>query len=192
MVALEDAAFDGWSWEMIERSAEKAGHGRDMASAAFPGKLKDVLMHFSDWADREMLSRLKGLDPDSMRVRDRIRLAVQTRIHTLREHKEAVRYSTGYWLRPFRKYEAGKMVWKTADRIWEWAGDTSTDYNRYTKRGLLSGILTSTTLVWMDDDTDDQSKTMRFLDRRIDNVMQLGKVIGRFKNFKPGMKSAEA
>lgn len=181
MAALDDAAFDGWSWEMVEGAAEKAGYERDMAAAVFPGQLKDMLKHFSDWADRDMMARLKGIDPSSMRVRDRIRLAVQTRFYALKDHKEAVRYSTGYWMRPFRKYDAGRMVWKTADIIWNWAGDTATDYNRYTKRALLSGIITSTTLAWINDETDDQSKTLRFLDNRIDNVMQLGKIIGRVK-----------
>ncbi|MEM6781061.1 MAG: COQ9 family protein [Pseudomonadota bacterium] len=188
MTALEDVAFDGWSWEIIEAAAEKAEHDRDMATAVFPNKLKDVLIHFSDWADRDMLKRLEGIDPSSMRVRDRVRLAVQTRFYALKDYKEAVRHSTGYWLRPFRKYEAGKMVWQTADKIWEWAGDTSTDYNKYTKRGLLSGVLTSTTFAWMNDETEDQSKTLRFLDSRIDNVMQLGKVIGRVKSMTGRLK----
>ncbi len=190
MAALDDAAFDGWSWKMVESAAEKAGYERDMAAAVFPGQLKDVLKHFSDWADRDMIERLKGIDPSSMRVRDRIRLAVQTRFYALKDHKEAVRYSTGYWMRPFRKYDAGRMVWKTADVIWNWAGDTATDYNRYTKRALLSGIVTSTTLAWINDETDDQSKTLRFLDNRIDNVMQLGKIIGRVKGMAPNKQSA--
>lgn len=189
MAALDDAAFDGWSWEMVEDAAEKAGHGRDMAAAVFPGRLQQVLIHFSDWADRDMLTRLEGIDPESMRVRDRVRLAVQTRFYSLKDHKEAVRYSTGYWLRPLRKYEAGRMVWRSADRIWQWAGDTATDYNRYTKRALLSGVLTSTTMAWINDDTEDQSKTLRFLDNRIDNVMQLGKIIGRVKGMAASRRS---
>jgi len=182
LLALDDAAFDGWSWEVVQGAAEKAGYEKHMATAVFPGKLKDVLIHLSDWADRQMLERLKDIDPESMRVRDRVRLAVQTRLSVLKDHKEAVKNSTGYWLRPFRKYEAARIVWRTADTIWNWAGDTSEDYNRYTKRGLLSGVLTSTMLYWMNDTSSDMGKTLRFLDNRIENVMQLGKIIGTVKS----------
>lgn len=39
---------------------------------------------------------------------------------------------------------AMKTTWKTADIIWIFAGDKSTDFNYYSKRLLLSGIYTAT------------------------------------------------
>lgn len=179
--AIAAADADGWSMEGVEAAARKAGYKPEMVRAVFPGGMKDVIAHFSDMADRNMLSRLSGIDPQTMRVRERVKLAVQTRFSVLKPHKQAARHAAGYWLRPFRKYEAAKIVWRTADRIWEWAGDTATDYNRYTKRGLLSGVLASTFLAWMNDDSPDMRRTLSFLDNRIDNVMQLGKVMGKAK-----------
>jgi ubiquinone biosynthesis protein COQ9 len=191
-VALEDAAFDGWNADMVQAAAEKAGYERAMAKAVFPDIVTDILVHLSDWADRQMLEKLEEIEPESMRVRDRIRLAVQTRLSVLKDHKESVKASSRYWLHPFRKFQAAKMVWSTADCIWDWAGDTATDYNRYTKRGLLSGVLTSTMLYWMNDDSENQEKTLRFLDSRIENVMQLGKVISTVKSrVKPTMKPGQ-
>ena len=35
---------------------------------------------------------------------------------------------------------AAKNIWQTADIIWFFAGDKSTDFNYYTKRTLLSGV----------------------------------------------------
>ncbi len=78
-----------------------------------------------------------------------------------------------------RKPAATKMVWYSADKIWEWAGDTATDYNRYTKRGLLSGVITATMLVWVHDKSEGYQKTSDFLDRRIDNVLVVGKLAGK-------------
>ena len=65
------------------------------------------------------------------------------------------------------------------DAIWRAAGDTSTDYNFYTKRLILSGVYTSTAAVWFGDDTDGFEKTWAFLDRRIEDVMQIEKVKGK-------------
>jgi len=178
---LNDVPFEGWNWDVIERASVRLGYEADMAQAVFPARMKDVLKTFSNWADKQMLAKLEKTDPEALRVQDRVRLAVRTRLEVLAPHKEAVRISVSYWLRPFRKWQAPSMVWQTAGVIWKWSGDKSEDYNYYTKRGLLSGIITSTILAWLSDDSADMHVTLGFLDRRIANVMKLGSFIGKLK-----------
>lgn len=183
--ALPNVMFDGWCWDMVERAAVEAGHEPSVAAAIFPEKILDVLDGFSDLADREMLSILADKNPDDMRIRDRIAAGVMARFEYLQAHKEAVRESASYWAIPIRKPRAAKIVWRSADQIWNWAGDEAKDYNHYTKRGLLSGILVSTMLVWLDDPSEDMRVTREFLERRIENVLFVGQTIGRFmKGFK--------
>jgi ubiquinone biosynthesis protein COQ9 len=179
MALLPDLAFDGWCWTAVENAAVKAGFDPAMAEAVFPGRLKDAVAHFSDWADRQMLKRLSKTDSESMRVRDRIRLAVTERLNVLQPWKEAVRLSSRFWSVPSRAARPAKLMWRTADRIWDWAGDTAQDYNRYTKRALLTGILGSTTLAWLSDQDEGMTATKDFLDRRIDNVMAIGRILGK-------------
>jgi len=62
------------------------------------------------------------------------------------------------------------------DEIWYQAGDTTTDHNWYIKRGLLTGIYTSTELYLLTDASEKQSDTWGFLDRRIDDMVNLGHV----------------
>jgi ubiquinone biosynthesis protein COQ9 len=54
-------------------------------------------------------------------------------------------------------------------------GDTSTDFNWYTKRATLSGVYGSTVLFWLGDDSPGHAATWEFLDRRIADVMQIEK-----------------
>ena len=193
LAALADVPFDGWAWAVIEQAGEKAGYDRDMVAEAFPDKIQSILLHFSNWADREMLARLEDVSCEDMRIRDRVRRGVAERLNVLEPYKESVRASGSYWLNPFRKITAGKMVWQSADKIWIWAGDTSTDYNHYTKRALLSGVITSTMLAWFNDHSDNREETLAFLDRRIDNVLKIGKLagglIGRVSSLKSGLKN---
>lgn len=179
--ALLDIEFEGWSDETIARAAEREGGSPAMVKAVFPNGLKDVLKGFADLADREMLAALEGVDPENLRIRDRVRTALMARYAWLNQYKEAERQALQYWAFPMRKPSAAKIVWRTADRIWDWTGDTATDYNRYTKRGLLSGVIVSTTLAWLNDPSEDMDNTKAFLDRRIENVMQLGKVLSKVK-----------
>ncbi len=178
---LEHVAFDGWHWDVVLQAGHEAGHSEATIRAVFPEKLMGVLDHFAAWADREMMRALEGVDPSEMRVRDRVRAAVLARFDVLAPHKEAVRQSLQFWIVPTRKPRAVKITWRTADMIWDWAGDTATDYNRYTKRGLLSGVIAATTLAWLNDASEDMNVTKAFLDRRIENVMQFGKIVSRFK-----------
>ena len=179
--ALDDVAFDGWSLEVIQNAAAQEGFEADVVRAVFPSGLIDVLAHFSDYADRMMLQALECTDIDALRIRDRINLAIISRFEALEPYKEAVRLSLPFWARPFAQLRGGKIVWRSADVIWTLAGDTSDDYNFYTKRTLLSGILISSTPVWLDDSEPTLQKTRNFVDKRIGNVMQFGKIIGKIK-----------
>ena len=47
------------------------------------------------------------------------------------------------------------------------------DFNFYTKRALLAAVISTTTLYWLDDTTDDREGSWAFLDRRIADVMKI-------------------
>ena len=65
--------------------------------------------------------------------------------------------------------------YKTVDAIWRICGDRATDFNFYTKRGLLAGVYASTLLFWLDDHSENCAATWAFLDRRIANVIDFPK-----------------
>jgi ubiquinone biosynthesis protein COQ9 len=83
-------------------------------------------------------------------------------------------------------------VWATADAIWWFAGDTATDFNHYTKRGLLAGVLGSTTLYWLSDNSEGQRGTEAFLMRRLQDVLKIGKTLGRAGRFAPSSAMLDA
>ncbi len=178
----------GWSWDDVVKASPKAGYQDAMAAAVFPSGLNDVVAHFSDRADRLMLKELATLDPDSMRVRDRVRTAILARFKALEPDRQIVRTSLAYWAMPTRVLMGQRVLWRTADRIWDWAGDKAQDYNRQTKRGLLCSILLGSSLVWIDDDSEGQSVTEQFVDRRIENVMEIGKAIGTMGIVAPNLR----
>jgi ubiquinone biosynthesis protein COQ9 len=175
----------GWSWDIVLQGTQKADYPDTMALAVFPTGLPDIVAHFSDYTDRKLMERLKSVPLEALRVRDRIRTAIMTRFSILESQKEIVRASLAFWTAPSRVLQGQRVLWRTADKIWIWAGDTATDYNRHTKRALLSSILMGTALVWIDDKSEGRAITGAFVDRRIENVMEIGKFIGTMKNIKP-------
>ena len=60
------------------------------------------------------------------------------------------------------------------DDIWHACGDTATDYNWYTKRGLLAGVYAATELFMITDYSPGYADTWKSLDRRLEDVKRIG------------------
>ena len=65
--------------------------------------------------------------------------------------------------------------------MWRAAGDTSTDFNFYSKRAILAGVYSATLLRWFNDSGEDEAATWAFLSDRIENVMQFEKFKAKLK-----------
>ncbi|MCH9019003.1 MAG: COQ9 family protein, partial [Proteobacteria bacterium] len=149
------------------------------------GGVDAVLAYWAAESDRRMLAGLAKRDLESMRVRDRITAAVRVRLELNAKHREAIRMALTRAALPGRAPGAMRALWRTVDAMWRAAGDTATDYNFYTKRGLLVGVYASTLLYWLDDKSEGFDDTWAFLDRRIADVMRVPKAIGALKKCLP-------
>ena len=123
--------------------------------------------------DRTLTEHFTPERLESLKIREKIRAIVWKRLEIMEPGREAVRRALSILAMPQNV--------PTADVMWRIAGDTSTDYNHYTKRLMLGGVYASTLLVWLDDQTDGWAETASFLDRRIDDVMKIEKLKADWK-----------
>ena len=179
---LENIPFDGINVNSLKKSAESLGHETATISSLFPqNSVSEALKELSHHFDLKTIEQLEKIDIEPLAIRERIKIATMTRLKIMNEHKEAYRKITAYWAHPLRGGTAKKIIWNTADKIWCWAGDKSTDYNHYTKRFLLSGVLFTTYLYWVRSKDNNLNKTEDFLVQRIENVVKIGKTIKHAK-----------
>lgn len=173
--ALIEADFDGFSLETLRRAADRAGISRERQRLAFPRGVMDLVACYSQAADAAMLEALKAHELSALKIRERIALAVRLRIEALKTHKAAARRAVQFLTLPQFAPEGFRNLYRTVDAIWRGIGDTSTDFNFYTKRALLAGVYAATLMRWFEDTSEDGRATWEFLDARIDNVMQIEK-----------------
>ena len=187
---LPDVPFDGWSRPAVVAAARRLGWDEAELDALFPGGVREVVAEFSRSADRRMLAALAERNLAAMKVRERVAAAAWTRLALLEPHREAVRRALALLALPQNAPLALRLLYDTVDAIWYAAGDTATDFNFYTKRGLLSGVVLATTLYWLEDKSEGGQATWAFLDRRIGAVLRLGGAIGKARaaaeRFDPG------
>lgn len=172
--ALPHVAFDGWSETTFRAAVDTTGIPMADARALFPRGAVDLALHFHKLGDDAMAVKMREADLSDMRYRDKVAAAVRYRIEAI-EDKEAVRRAAALFALPHHAGDSARALWGTADRIWTALGDTSDDLNWYSKRATLSGVYAATLLYWLGDDSYENADTWAFLDRRIDDVMQIEK-----------------
>jgi len=184
--AVRHVPFDGWSERALRAGAKDIDMPAGIAEALFPGGGKELVELHCRTADAAAMEALAGQDLASMRVRERVAIAVRTRIEIVREDREAVRRAVSMFALPGNATLGARLMYGSVDAIWRAAGDTSTDWNFYSKRGLLAGVYGSTVLFWLQDNSEEYAGTWAFLDRRIADVMRVPQVTGRLaKVFAP-------
>ena len=180
----ENAVFDGWCRVAVDSAAAQLGVDQAQARAAFPKRKAAMIDAYIRGVDGEMEERLPPKKLAAMKIRERIRALVWTRLEIMGPAREAVRSALATLALPQNVPLGASIGWRSADLMWRLAGDTSTDFNHYTKRMTLGAVYGSTLLAWLDDDSEGWSETAAFLDRRIDNVMQ-------FEKWKAGWRAQE-
>lgn len=175
---LTHVAFDGWSATALRAAGQDVGLDSAQVANAFPRGPAEALETFSAEADRRMLQALEQHDLSAMRLRERVALAVRLRLQQSEQDREAVRRGLAFLALPQHAGLAARCLYRTVDAVWHGAGDTSTDYNFYTKRLLLAGVYSATVLAWLDDTSEDRAETWAFLERRIDEALRVGGRLG--------------
>ena len=178
---MPHVAFDGWSDRALKSGAADVGIPLQTARALFPNGGAEMIELHSQLLDNEMERRLVAEGISEMRVRDRVGYAVKVRLALAAEDREAVRRAITYLAMPGHSALSMRILYRTVDMIWRCAGDKATDWNFYSKRGLLSGVYASAVLFMLQDDSRDCAETAEFIDRRIADVMRLPKIVDRLR-----------
>lgn len=171
--SLLHVPFDGWSEASLRAAIVDSGVAPALARALFPRGGVDLAVAYHQRGDAEMRTSYQATDLAALRIRERITLAVRLRLQTA--DKELVRRGSALFSLPNHAVEGAGLIWATADAIWKVLGDTSRDVNWYTKRATLSAVYGATVLFWLGDTSESDLATWAFLDRRIENVMQIEK-----------------
>jgi len=173
----ENAVFDGWTQAAVDSAAGQLGIDPVRARLAMPKTQAGMIDTYVQEVDRALEAWFTPKRMAKLKIREKIRALVWHRLEIMGPAREGIRRALAILAMPQNLPLALRISWRTVDQMWRIAGDTSTDFNHYTKRMTLGAVHASTLLVWLDDQSEGWADTAAFLDRRIDDVM-------RFEKFK--------
>ena len=170
--ALLHVPFDGMNLAALRAGARDIGLSGDVAGAFFPGGGADLAAWIHRRGDARLAEWMQSAPAG--RISERIADAIRQRLDFA--DVELVRAASAVLALPANQPLAARLMWETADTIWNGLGDSSRDVNWYSKRATLSTVYAACVLYWLGDLSEDHAETRDFIDRRIDGVMQFEKL----------------
>ena len=171
----------GWSRRALAAGAGDIGLSSAEADLLLPEGPRDLAALLARRHDAAALAALAGVDPATLKIRERIRAGALARLDAALSDEAATRRWMGFLALPSNAALGLRLLWSSADTLWRWAGDRATDENHYTKRLRLAEILLSTLALRL---TAGQAAAEVHLDGRIAAVMT-------FEKWKAGFRPAE-
>lgn len=178
--ALNIIAFEGLSDAVITKASVNCGFHHMAGQRLFPNGVNDLLNFYNQQLNNDLTKQMQ-LNDDfaTLRTHEKIEWLMLQRFKTLSNHKEAIKRIVAYSTLPWNIKSSQIRLWQNCDTMWQLAGDKSLDFNYYTKRSLLAKIQMQTLIFWLDN--DDEIELQEFIQRRITEILKIGKMIGKSK-----------
>lgn len=191
---LQNCVFHGWNIETLEKSAINCGILANQVSLIFDNGIFDLTEFYISENNKKTSEKIAKIDEFSkLKIREKINLILVTRFEIEHENKLQLQalfnfYATFDNIKSFenslRPISLGfKNCYQIADFMWHEINDKSTDFNFYTKRFTLAKIIFQTTIVFMQDNSENLGKTKNYIAKQIDKVMKFEKCKAKLKNF---------
>lgn len=164
----------GWTLAAIRDGILSLGADPALAALMFNAGGAELVAEWAGYADRQMLAAAAAEEIAALRTPARIRRAIELRLAVERPWRPELRRGAG--LLAAHPGLAARVAARTADALWQAAGDRSADFSWYTKRATLAAVHTATMLFWLRDESPDDAATMAFLDRRLQGVARIGQL----------------
>ena len=116
-----------------------------------------------------------------MKIREKIGYLLNLRLDEAARDEHLARHLMGFFALPHHALLYQRLLWDTADTIWRLAGDKALDENHYSKRMIVSGILTTAMMTRLSQGRDAQ---MNQINRNIQSVMDFERFKAKLP-FKP-------
>ncbi len=151
MKMLDQVPNLGWTWNALHEGAKTAKKAKNSNKKElqdlFDNKISNIINTFNDKLDEDMYVIFNAENNKDLGTTGTVKTLILSRLKA-----------------------------KTSNKIWEIAGDTSSGGTFYSKRLILSGVYSSTLAHWLAKETRTIGESEYFLDRRLDDVKNIGKI----------------
>ena len=179
-------AKEGLNSNTFETIAVKHNLNINEINLLFPEGNKDLLKYFLEQLNIELQEYCKSIDLIRLPLHKRIRKILLSKIEIMNKEKNFYKKIFLKSLLPNKTISLSKQLYKSIDQIWYLAGDTSVDFNFYTKRLILAGIYSRVVLFFFNNNNQNELENLLDLNlKRVAKIPELKSKINIVKEYLP-------
>ena len=181
-------AKDGFTSNTFKNISKKYDLNIDEMNLLFPGGKNDFLQFVLEQLNIDLENYCKKLDLIRLPVHKRIRKILLSKIYIMEKEKKFYEKIFLNLLIPKKNFSLPIKLYKSVDQIWFIAGDTSVDFNFYTKRLILAGIYSRVIFFFFNN--NNQTLLEDLLDSSLKRVSKIPELKTKFNIFKDYLPQA--
>ena len=151
----------------------------DETELLFPKGKEDLIKFSLEELNKDLEYHCKKLDLIRLPIHKRIRKILLLKINLMNKNKQFYKNIFLNLLIPRKKMYLSRQLYKSIDQIWFIAGDTSVDFNFYTKRIILAGIYSRILLFFFNNDSQKELESL--LDQSLIRVSKIPEFKSKIK-----------
>jgi len=172
----------GLNKNSLENISKRYGLNINEIELLFPEGNIDLIKFTLEQLNKELEEYCKKIDLIRLPVHKRIKKVLLSKISLMNKNKLFYRSIFLNLLIPKKNFSLSNQLYNSVDQIWFIAGDSSTDFNFYTKRLILSGIYSRVILFFFNN--NNQEELEKILDESLKRVSKIPEIKSKLKIFK--------
>ena len=166
----------------LENISKKYGLNADETDLLFPQGNIDLIKFALEQLNNDLEVYCRQIDLIRLPIHKRIRKVLLSKISLMNKDKSFYRTIFLNLLIPKKNFSLSNQLYKSVDQLWFIAGDSSTDFNFYTKRLILSGIYSRVMLFFFNNNNQEELESI--LDESLKRVSKIPEIKSKLKIFK--------
>jgi len=172
----------GLNKNSLENISKRYGLNINEIELLFPEGNIDLIKFTLEQLNKELEEYCKKIDLIRLPVHKRIKKVLLSKISLMNKNKLFYKSIFLNLLIPKKNFSLSNQLYNSVDQIWFIAGDSSTDFNFYTKRLILSGIYSRVILFFFNN--NNQEELENILDESLKRVSKIPEIKSKLKIFK--------
>ena len=173
---------NGLTKNCLENISKKYGLNTDETDLLFPQGNIDLIKFALEQLNNDLEVYCRQIDLIRLPIHKRIRKVLLSKIYLMNKDKPFYRSIFLNLLIPKKNFSLSSQLYNSVDQLWFIAGDSSTDFNFYTKRLILSGIYSRVMLFFFNN--NNQEELENILDESLKRVSKIPEIKSKLKIFK--------
>ena len=172
----------GLTKNCLENISKKYRLNTDETDLLFPQGNIDLIKFALEQLNNDLEVYCRQIDLIRLPIHKRIRKVLLSKISLMNKDKPFYRTIFLNLLIPKKNFSLSSQLYNSVDQLWFIAGDSSTDFNFYTKRLILSGIYSRVMLFFFNN--NNQEELENILDESLKRVSKIPEIKSKLKIFK--------